>query len=92
MSRAVDEAVRARVPELRQANDPSEVVAQSYRRFAVVGGGLITQPAFFALITYILIKNPVALAVAGSGVFLLALHMPSHEHLRRLPERGMQSF
>jgi hypothetical protein len=80
--------IRACAAEIRLASGPTEMVLSSYRRFIVVGGGLIEGPAFFALILQLMTRSIVPLAAAVGAVLLLAAHMPSQDRLRRLIEKG----
>jgi hypothetical protein len=78
--------LRARRSELRQDGDPARLVVEAYRRFVVIGGGLIEGPGFLALMTYLVTGKVVALGAAGLAVLLLAMHFPSSAKVRRLAE------
>jgi len=86
LRRSLTTSLRARADQLRQQTDPTGLILEEYRRFVVVGGGLIEGPAFFAIVTYLVTGNRPALWAAGLAVVLLAAHFPSIGALRRLAE------
>jgi hypothetical protein len=82
--------LRAHATELSLLGRPPETIVEPYRRFVIVGGGLIEGPAFFSIAVYLLTNYVAALAVAGFAVVLLFIHMPSQGALQRLLEKARQ--
>jgi hypothetical protein len=83
--------LRAHPTELSPLGSPPEAIVEPYRRFVVVGCGLIEGPAFFAIVVYLLTNHVAALAVPALAVVLLFVHMPSRDALQRLLEKARQS-
>jgi hypothetical protein len=84
--RSLLRGLEARAAELRQKSDPSDLIAEPYGRFAILGAALIEGPGFLAITVYMLTGDKLALTLGALAVILLAMHLPSQAALQRLAE------
>jgi hypothetical protein len=88
--RSIVGKTRTRLDGLTSEGDAVPLAIGPYRELVIVRGGLTEGPAFFALVTYMLTGNVLALGVAGAALILLGAHFPSTDEMRAFTAEAMR--
>lgn len=88
LRRSLAKEVSRRSAETRLVGDPSSLLIEPYRRFAIAGGAIIDGAGVVGWATYMVTGGLLGLGAVAAALVLMAMHMPSSSKLRRLAEEA----